>query len=130
MISQAHTAVISTRTGTERQRKRKNCNRHSQELERSQLSYRGRNRANQLVLVEVSVDFTMHTLLSSAHEHEQRDSANDKIVIVTDKAVSAVNCPIEEGIVPFNWLLWRYLLISRAHTAVISTRTRTERQHK
>ena len=55
------------------------------------MSYRGRDRANQLVAVEASVDFTKYTLLLSAHEHKQNDSANEKIVIVTDKIVSAVN---------------------------------------
>ena len=52
---------------------------------------KGRDRALQLVVVESSVDFTMHTLLLSAHEYEQTDSANETIVIVTDKLVSAVN---------------------------------------
>ena len=47
------------------------------------MSDRGRDRAIQLVVVDVSVDFTKHTLLSSAHEHEQIDSENDRIVIVT-----------------------------------------------
>ena len=45
------------------QRKRENCYRHWQVLERSQLSDKGRNRATQLVVVEPSVDFTKHTLL-------------------------------------------------------------------
>ena len=95
-------------------------------LERSQLSDRGRDRAIQLVAVEPTVDFTKHTLLSSAHEHEQRDSANERIVMVTDKVVSAVNCPIEVAIVPLRRLLLRYLLISKARTDVINTRIRTE----
>ena len=86
----------------------------------------GWDRANQLVVVEVSVDFKKHTLLSSAHEHEQRDSANERIVMVTDKVVSAVNCPIEVAIVPLRRLLLRYLLISKARTDVINTRIRTE----
>ena len=73
---------------------RGNCNRHSQVLQRSQLSDRGRDRATQLVELEASVHYTKHTLLSSAQEHEQKDSANETIVIVTDKLVSAVNCPI------------------------------------
>ena len=90
------------------------------------MSYRRRDRANQLVVAENSVDFTKHTLLSSAHEHKQRDSANDRIVI-TDKYLSAVNCPIKVGIVPLSWLTWRYLSTSKAYTAVISTRPRTER---
>ena len=84
---------------------RGNCNRHSQDLKRSQLSYRGRNRAIQLVGVKVSVDLTKHKLLSSAHEREQRDSAHETIAIVTDNCWSAVNCPIEVGIVPLSWLL-------------------------
>ena len=101
-IHKAHTDVINTRTRTERQRKRDNCNRHSQALERSQLSDKGRDRAIQLVVAEVSVDF--HKLLLSAQEHEQRDSTNESIVIVTHKIWSAVNCPIEVGIVPLSWL--------------------------
>ena len=63
------------------------------------MSKRGRDRANQLVIVKGSVDFTKHTLLLS-HEHEQRDSANETIVIVTDNSVSAVNRPIKVEIVP------------------------------
>ena len=68
------------------------------------MSDKGRDRATQLVAVEVSVDFTKHPLLSSADEHKQIDSANERIVIVTDKYWSAVNCPIKVEIVPFNWL--------------------------
>ena len=68
------------------------------------MSNRGRDHANQLIVVEASVDFTKHTLLLSAQDHEQRDSANDRIVIVTDKYWSAVNRPIKVGIVPFSWL--------------------------
>ena len=63
------------------------------------MSDKGRDCAIQLVVAEVSVDFTKHTLLSSAYKHEQRDST---IVIVTDKNWTAVNCPIEDGIVPFS----------------------------
>ena len=72
-----------------------------------------RDRATQLVVVCVSVDFTKRNLLSSAreHEHEQRDSPNEEIAIVTDKNWSAVNCPIKDGIVPFSWLLLMYLSI-------------------
>ena len=55
------------------------------------MSDKGRDRAIQLVAFDVSNDFTKHTLLLSEHEHEQRDSTNDRIVIVTDKLVSAVN---------------------------------------
>ena len=58
--------------------KRQNCNRHSQLLERSQLSDERRDRANQLVVVDGSVDFTKHTLLFSVHEHEQKDSAQTR----------------------------------------------------
>ena len=76
------------------------------------MSYRGRDRANQLVLVEVSVDFIQHTL--SAHEHGQRDSANETIIIVTDNCSSAVNCPIKVEIVPFSWLEPRFLSISQS----------------
>ena len=63
--------TLSSSTHEHEQRKRENCYRHSQRLERSQLSNRGRNRAIQLIVVEVSVDFTENTLPSSAHEHEQ-----------------------------------------------------------
>ena len=66
------------------------------------MSDKGWDRANQLVAVELSVDFTK---LSSEHEHEQRDSANERIVIVTDNCRSAVNSPINVGIVPFSWLI-------------------------
>ena len=75
------------------------------------MSNRGRNRTIQLIVMEVSVDFTEHPLLSSAHQQEQRDSANDRIVIDTHKILSAANCPIEVGIVPISWLLKRYLSI-------------------
>ena len=91
------------------------------------MSKRGRNRATQLVVVEVSVDFTEQTVLLSAHEHEQRDSANERIVIVTDKLVSAVNCPIEDGIVPFNRLSERYLSISQS-THCYYRQTNTNRE--
>ena len=57
--------------------KRQNCNRHSQLLERSQLSDERRDRATQLVDMKVSVDLTKHTLLLSAHEHEQRQRKQD-----------------------------------------------------
>ena len=49
------------------------------------MSDKGRYRAIQLIVDEASVDFAKHTLMSSAHEHEQRDSTNEKIEIVTDK---------------------------------------------
>ena len=68
------------------------------------MSDKGRDRAIQLVVAKASVDFTKHTLLLS-HEHEQRDSANERIVIVTDKLLSVVNCPINDEIVPLSWLL-------------------------
>ena len=69
------------------------------------MSNRGRDYATQLVVVEVSIDCTKHTLTSSAQEYDQRDNANKTIVIVTDKLVSAVNCPTEVGIMPLSWLL-------------------------
>ena len=98
------------------QRKRVNCNRHSQELERGQLSDKGRDRASQLVVGEISVDFTKHTLLSSA--------PNERIVIVTDKYCSAVNRPIKVGIVPLSWLSLRYLSISQStHSCYQHTNT-------
>ena len=68
------------------------------------MSDKGRDRATKLVCAEVSVDFTKHALLLSSYEHEQRDSANETIVIVTDNCVSAVNCPIEVEIVPVSRL--------------------------
>ena len=92
------------------------------------MSDKGRNRATQLVAVEASVDFTKHKMLLSAHKHEQRDSANKTIVIVTDKYVSADNCPIKVGIVPINWLPKRYLLISQsAHCFYQNTNTNREK---
>ena len=87
-----------------------------------------RHIATQQVKAEVSIDFKQHTLLSSAHKHEQRDSANKTIVIVTDKYVSADNCPIKVGIVPINWLPKRYLLISQsAHCFYQNTNTNREK---
>ena len=67
------------------------------------MSDKGRNRASQLVVDKASVDFTKHTMLSSAHEYDHRDSANKTIVIVTDNPMSAVNCPIKVVIVPLSW---------------------------
>ena len=61
---------------------------------------KGRDRATQLVAAEASV-YTS-TLLLSAQEYDQRHSANEIIVIVTDKIWSAVNCPIKVEIVPFS----------------------------
>ena len=92
------------------------------------MSNRGRDYAIQLVGIEESIDFTKHALPSSAHEHEQKDSANERIVIVTDNSLSAVNCPIKVEIVPLSWFPLRALLIYNAYTAV--SRTRTERQRK
>ena len=50
------------------------------------------------------------------HQYTNTNSnrTNKTIVIVTDKLVSAVNCPIEVTIVPLSWLLPRYLLISQS----------------
>ena len=39
------------------------------------------------------------------HTNTNRDSANEKIEIVTHKDCSAVNSPIKVGIVPLSWLL-------------------------
>ena len=61
------------------------------------MSYKGRDRATQPVVEEVSADFTKYTLLSLAYEQ-----TNETIVIVTDKYWSAVNCPINVAIVPFS----------------------------
>ena len=125
----AHNSVINTRMRTERLCKRENCNRHWQKSERSQLPDKGRDRASQLVCAEESVDFTKYTLLSSAHEHEKRDCANDRIVSVTDKLTSAVNCPIEVGIVPISWLSLTYLLISHStHCCYQHTNTNIDKR--
>ena len=78
------------------------------------MSDKGRDRASELVTVERSVDFTKYTLLLSAHEHEQRDNANETIIIDTHKYWSAVNCAINVGIVPLSWLSLRRLLISQS----------------
>ena len=75
------------------------------------MSNKVRDRAIQLVVGEEPVDFAKKTQLPSAHEQEQRASANEPIVIVTHKYWSAVSCPIKVGIVPFSWLVWRYLSI-------------------
>ena len=45
------------------------------------MSDKSRDRAVQLVAAETSVNFTKHTLPSSAHEHEQRDSENAFVVL-------------------------------------------------
>ena len=78
------------------------------------MSDKGRDRAIQLVVLEVSDDFTKHTLLSSTHEHEQKDSSNETRVIVTHNSLSAVNCPIIVEIVPFSCLSLRFLSISQS----------------
>ena len=91
------------------------------------MSDKGRERATQLVAAEVSVDVTKQTLLLSAHEHKQRDSANKTIEIVTDKYCSAVNCPIKDVIAPFSWLLLRYLSIKQStHCCYQNTNTNKE----
>ena len=69
----------------------------------------------------------MHTLMLSAHEHEQRDCANDRIVIVTHKVWSTVNCPIKVEIVPVSWLLLRTLLVSQS-THCCHQHTNTNRE--
>ena len=110
------TLLLSAHKHEQRQRKRHNCYRHSQKLQRSQLSNKGRDRAIQLVDAEVSVHFTKRTLQLSANEHEQRDGANETIVIVTHKYWSAVNCPIKDEIVPLSMLTKRFLLnLQSAH---------------
>ena len=82
-ISQrTHCCHQHTNTYRERQRKQDNCDCHSQDLERSQLSDKGRDRAIQLVTVESSVDFTKHTLLPSAHNHEQRHSKRSRCFVL------------------------------------------------
>ena len=78
------------------------------------MSDRDWDRAIQPIVEKVSVDFTKHTQLLSAHEHEQRDNTNKTMVIVTDILVSAVNCPIDVGIVPFSWLEQSCLSISQS----------------
>ena len=127
--------VISTRTkNRETQFKQDNCNRHLQLLERRHLSNRGRDRAVQLVVVELPVDFKKHTLLLSAHEKRtERHSSKVTIIIVTDKLVSTVNCPIDVGIVPLSSLKLRYLLISQSthcchqHTSTNIVKANNER---
>ena len=66
------------------------------------MSDKGRDRAVQLVGADISVDFIKHTLLLSASEYKQRDSAKERIFIDTHKVCSAVNCPIDDGIVPIS----------------------------
>ena len=78
------------------------------------MSDKGRDRATQLVEAEVSVDFTKHTLLLSAHEQATKGTAQMSIVIVTDNSLSAVNCPIKVEIVPFSWYSLRPLLIAQS----------------
>ena len=87
------------------------------------MSNKGRDRSNQLVAEEVSVDFTKCTQLLLAHEHEQRDSANETIEIITDNSLSAVNCPIKVGIVPLSLLASRPLLIHKANCCYQHTNT-------
>ena len=41
-------------------------------------------------------------MLLLAYKHEQERQRKERIVIVTDKLVSAVNCPIKVDIVPFS----------------------------
>ena len=53
----------------------------------------------------------MHT---NTNTNRERERANETIIIVTDKVVSAVNCPINVEIVPFSWLLLRFLSISQS----------------
>ena len=82
------------------------------------MSDKVRDRAIQLVRVKITVDFTKHILLSSAHE---QDSTNERIVFVTHNFWSAVNRPIEVGIVPISWFALRYLSIAQStNTDVIS----------
>ena len=76
-----HTKLISAHKHEQKQCKRDNCNRHSQVLKRSQLSNKGRDRAVQLVVVEVSVKFTKHILTLSAHEHEQETAQPLSLVL-------------------------------------------------
>ena len=122
-----HKLLSSAHEHEHRERKWENYNRHLQLCERSQLSYRGRNRAHQLVVGKESVDFIKHTLLSSAYEQEQRDSATETIEIVAHKICSAVNCPIEVGIVPLSRLMESSLLISQS-THCCHQHTNTNRE--
>ena len=72
---------------------------------------------------------TKQTMRLSAHKHEQRDSENETIVIVTHKVCSAVSCPIKVVIVPVSWLLLRYLLIAQS-THCCQQHTNTNRNTK
>ena len=75
---------------------------------------KGRYRARQLVGADVSVD-SQSTHCCYQHKNTNRETAQkETIVIVTDKLVSAVNCPIKVEIVPFSWSLKRFLLISQS----------------
>ena len=48
------------------------------------------------------------------HKNTNRETNAERTVIVTHKYWSAVNCPIEDGIVPFSWLMSRRLLLSQS----------------
>ena len=58
----------------------------------------------------------------------QTESANETIVIVTDKDWSAVNCPIKVEIVPLSRLLPRYLSIFTKHTLLSSAYEHEQRE--
>ena len=85
------------------------------------MSDKGRDCASELVAVEVSVDFTKNTLLSSAHEHEQRHSANETIVIVTQflersqLSDKGRNCAIQLVGVETSVDFTKHTLLSSAH---------------
>ena len=76
---------------------------------------------SRLLLRRLMVSHTANTAVISKRTRTKRQR-NETIVIVTDKLVSAVNCPIEDGIAPFSWLTPRFLSISQS--------TRCRHQHK
>ena len=80
-----------------------------------------------LLKSHLSISQSTHCCFQHMHEHEQRDSTNETIVIVTDNCRSVVNCPIGDGIVPVSWLLLRFLSISQsAHCCYQHTNTNRE----
>ena len=82
------------------------------------MSDKGRNRATQLVVAEVSVDFTKHTPLLA--NNTNRETAQTRLGIVTDKYWSAVNCPIKVENAPLSWWSPRPLSIFTKHTLLSS----------
>ena len=71
-------------------------------------------------IVPISLLLERYLLISQStnccyqHTNTNRETAQTRELIVTDKLVSAVNCPIKVAIVPYSWLLYRFLLISQS----------------